>query len=280
MKSPQSLFSRVLLSAVIAIGLTACASPTHRFAEIVASPDRSAADRTNDLRRHPADMLSFIDPQPGWTALDVSTGGGYTTELLARAIGPSGRVYAQMPPRDPSRPVPQPAAAEGGGMASSPSPAPRVQRTTLEVLADRTRSMEARGISAARIVYVGQRFDDPVPPEVADGKLDLVTLMFNYHDFGFMGVDREKMDRALFRALKPGGVFVVADHAGRPGTGISESGTLHRIEQSFLRREVEAAGFRLVAEGNFLRNPADPMDRNTPEPPQAKDEFVLKFVKP
>lgn len=103
MQSPQhSLLSRVLLSAVIAIGLTACASPTHRFAEIVASPDRSAADRTNDLRRHPADMLSFIDPQPGWTALDVSAGGGYTTELLARAIGPSGRIYAQMPLRDPS----------------------------------------------------------------------------------------------------------------------------------------------------------------------------------
>ena len=165
-------------------------------------------------------------------------------------------------------------------MATAPTAAPRVQRTTVEVLADRARSMEAGRISAARIVYVGQRFDDPVPPEVADGKLDLVTLMFNYHDFGFMGVDRAQMNRALFRALKPGGVFVVADHAGRPNTGISESGTLHRVEESFLRREIEAAGFRLVAEGNFLRNPADPRDRNIPEPPQPKDEFVLKFVKP
>ncbi|MDB5827643.1 MAG: methyltransferase [Variovorax sp.] len=280
MQSPPSLLSRVLLCLVIAIGLTACASPTQRFAKIVASPDRSAADRTNDLRRHPGEMLSFIDPQPGWTALDVSTGGGYTTELLARAVGPSGRVYAQMQPRDPGRPVPLPAAAEGGGMASPPSAAPRVQRTTVEVLADRTQSMAAGGVSAAPIVYVGQRFDDPVPPEVADGRLDLVTLMFNYHDFGFMGVDREKMNRALFRALKRGGVFVVADHAGRPNTGISESGTLHRVEESFLRREVEAAGFRLADEGNFLRNPADPRDRNTPEPPQPKDEFVLKFIKP
>ena len=173
-----------------------------------------------------------------------------------------------------------PAAPEGGGIASAPSVAPRVQRTTAEVLADRSRGMQVAGVPAAAIVYVGMRFDDPVPPEVADGKLDLVTLMFNYHDFGFMGVDRAQMNRALFRALKPGGIFVVADHAGRPDTGISESGTLHRIEEAYLRREVEAAGFRLAAEGNFLRNPADTRDRNMPEPPQPKDEFVLKFVKP
>ena len=88
------------------------------------------------------------------------------------------------------------------------------------------------------------------------------------------------MNRAIFAALKPGGLYVIADHAGRPGTGITESGTLHRVEESFLRKEVEAAGFRLLAEGDFLRNPGDPRDRNTPEPPQPKDEFVLKFVKP
>ena len=107
-----------------------------------------------------------------------------------------------------------------------------------------------------------------------------MTLMFNYHDLGFLGEGRTQMNRAVFAALKPGGVYVIADHAGRPGTGISESTTLHRIEEAFLRREVEAAGFRLADEGLFLRNPADPRDRNTPEPPQPKDEFVLKFVKP
>ena len=88
------------------------------------------------------------------------------------------------------------------------------------------------------------------------------------------------MNRAVFRALKPGGMFVIADHAGRPGTGITESGTLHRIEPAFLRREVEAAGFRLAAEGSFLANPNDPKDKNTPDPAQPKDELVFKFVKP
>jgi predicted methyltransferase len=104
--------------------------------------------------------------------------------------------------------------------------------------------------------------------------------MFNYHDLGFLNVDRAAMNKAIFKALKPGGFFVVADHSGRPGTGISESGTLHRIEEAFLRKEVEAAGFKLAAEGNFLRNPNDPRDKNTPDPPQPKDEFFLKFVKP
>jgi predicted methyltransferase len=84
----------------------------------------------------------------------------------------------------------------------------------------------------------------------------------------------------VFRALKPGGLYVIADHSGRAATGISESGTLHRVEEAFVVREVEAAGFRLAGRGDFLRNPQDPRDRNTPEPAMPKDEFVLRFVKP
>jgi predicted methyltransferase len=277
----------------IASALVACASPSppagpaalssQQIAQIVASPDRTAADRNNDARRKPEAILAFIGPRPGMTALDVSAGGGYTTELLARAIGPTGAVYGQSQPRDPNRPAPAPANPEGGSAApaappaAAPAAAPRTSATSL---AERGQRLRGANVAAAPITAVERRFDDPVPPELADGKLDLVTLMFNYHDFGFMGVDRAKMNAALFRALKRGGAYVIADHSGRPGTGISESGTLHRIDEAFLRREVEAAGFKLVAQGNFLRNPADPRDQNTPNPPQPKDEFVLKFVKP
>jgi predicted methyltransferase len=146
-------------------------------------------------------------------------------------------------------------------------------------LAEREKNLRNAGVPAAPIIAVSRPFEDPVPPELASDGIDLVTLMFNYHDLGFMGVDRAAMNRAVFRALKPGGLFVVADHSGRTGTGISESGTLHRIEKEFLRKEVEAAGFKLLEEGDFLRNPNDPRDKNTPDPPQPKDEFVLKFVK-
>ena len=206
---------------------------------IVASVDRTAADRENDVRRKPAEMLRFIGVREDMTVLDVSAAGGYTTELLSRAVGPTGTVY---------------------GQTRAPDPRQR--------LALRKRD---------NIVPIVRPFEDPAPPGVP---LDLVTLMFNYHDFGHLGVDRAKMNAAIFRALKPGGIYVIADHSGRAGTGISESGTLHRVEEAFVIQEVLAAGFRLVGEGGFLRNPNDPRDRETPEPAQPKDEFVLKFVKP
>jgi predicted methyltransferase len=285
-----------LLGACLASCVMACAmkpsepsvpavSPD-RIAKIVASPDRSAADRTNDLRRKPEQMLLFIGIRPGMVALDLSAGGGYTTELLARAIGPTGTVYGQSQPRNPGRPPPAPAAPEGASHPASAAdalPAPArasPPRASAAALAERENNLRSTGVDAAAIVAVVQPFDDPLPAALADGQLDLVTLMFNYHDLGFLGVDRARMNRAIFRALKPGGLYVIADHSGRPGTAISESGTLHRIEETFLRSEVEASGFKLAAEADFLRNPADPRDRNTPHPPQAKDEFVLKFVKP
>ncbi|HUN70475.1 MAG TPA: hypothetical protein VMU46_16885, partial [Burkholderiales bacterium] len=204
---------------------------------------------------------------------DLSAGGGYTTELIARAVGPEGRVYGQSRPVEPNRAAP--AVPEGGAAPAATAPRPAGPPNSPSALAER-----AKNPAAGNIIAVVRRFEDPVPPELASNALDLVTLMFNYHDLGWIGVDRAQMNRAVFAALKPGGMYVIADHSGRPGTGISESGTLHRIEEAFLRKEVEAAGFRLAEEGQFLRNPGDPRDRNTPDPPQPKDEFVLKFVKP
>jgi predicted methyltransferase len=244
-----------------------------RIAEIVASPDRSAADRTNDLRRKPAEMLTFIGVRPGMIVLDVSAGGGYTTELVARAVGPGGRVYGQSAPRDPNRKPPP--APEGAAAPAAPKPAAGPLPSSAERLAER-----AKNPAVSHIIAVVRPFEDPLPPELASGTFDLVTFMFNYHDLGHLGVDRARLNKAVFAALKPGGIYVIADHSGRPGTGISESGTLHRIEEAFLRKEIEAAGFKLLDAGQFMRNPADPRDRNTPVPPVPKDEFVLKFVKP
>jgi len=284
MSSRRGAVAVIVATASLILGVNVFAQQTtlspEQIATIVASPDRRPADRTNDLRRKPEQMLAFIGIHPGIVALDVSAAGGYTTELLARAIGPTGTVYGQNRPRDPNRQPTPPAAPEGNSnpaIAPAAEPAPRAPPVTL---ADRDSNLKSAGVAAARIVAVSRPFEDPVPPELAEGKFDLVTLMFNYHDLGHLGVDRAAMNRAVFRALKPGGHFVIADHSGRPNTGISESGTLHRIEEAFLRQEVQAAGFKLLEEGNFLRNPNDPRDKNTPDPPQPKDEFVLKFGKP
>ena len=254
--------------------------------EILSSPDRTTADRTNDLRRKPEQMLGFIGIRPGIVALDLSAAGGYTTELLARSIGPTGKVYGQSRPRDPNHaPTSSSSVPEGNSRpnlapVATPAASQAAPRPSPVALADREARLHEAGIPAAPIVALSRPFEDPVPSDLASEQIDLVTLMFNYHDLGHLGVDRAAMNRAVFRALKPGGLYVIADHAGRPGTGISESGTLHRIEEAFLRQEVEAAGFRLVEEGKFLRNPNDPRDKNTPDPPQPKDEFVLKFVRP
>lgn len=274
--------SKLLWAAPVALLITVsgCAEmmtpplSSERIAAIVASPDRTAADRTADARRKPADVLAFIGVRPGSIALDVSAGGGYTTELVARAVGPNGRVYGQFPP-------PRPANARGPAVPEDGAPPPPATNapprpTAAALLAARAARVQASG----NIVPVQRPFEDPVPPEMAQGGLDLVTLMFNYHDLGHLGVDRARMNRAVFAALKPGGVYVISDHSGRPGTGISESGTLHRIEEEFLKREVEAAGFKLAAVGNFMRNPADPRDKIAPVPPMSRDDFFLKFVKP
>jgi len=273
-RTRRSGAAALLALAVALLGACANSPPSssgalsaEQVVAIVASPDRSEADRVNDARRMPTQMLLFIGVHPGMSAMDLSAAGGYTTELVARAVGPTGRVYAQNAPRKAG-----PGPAQPEGMAA---PAPAGPRPPPSNLAARIAKLPN-----LHIIPVAQPFEQPLPADVPPGSLDLVTLMFNYHDLGHLGVDRDSMNRAVFAALKPGGMFVIADHSGRVGTGISESGTLHRIEESFLQAEVEKAGFRLASEGFFLRNPMDPRDRNTPEPPQPKDEFVLKFVKP
>ncbi|MBI4194266.1 MAG: class I SAM-dependent methyltransferase [Betaproteobacteria bacterium] len=215
---------------------------------IVHNPERSDADRVTDQRRRPEKLLEFYEVRPGMRVLDVSAGAGYNTELLARVVGPTGVVYAQN------------------------------SRYFLEKFVRGRFDERLKKPVMRRVVHVVRDFDDPLPADVRN--LDLVTFNFNYHDTVWLGVDRAKMNRAVFNALKPGGIYIVADHSAQPGAGIGVARSLHRIEESVVRREVEAAGFKFVAEGGFLRNPADPRDASVFKPRIPNDEFVLKFVKP
>ena len=217
-----------LASAVVSLCILAgCAMPGSRdealsadaYRALLASPTRTERDREFDKRRDPVDFLQFAEVRPGMRVLDVATGGGYTSQLLALAVGPSGKLYAQ---------TPTPGAALKERLAAHPQ---------------------------ENFIVTARPFDDPVPPEAAP--LDLVTLVLNYHDISYLPVDRDAMNRKVFAALKPGGRYVIVDHSALPGTGITVGKTLHRIEEAFVVAEVKKAGFVLDREGAFLRNPAD-----------------------
>ena len=138
--------------------------------------------------------------------------------------------------------------------------------------------IRAQSPAMKNVVHLIRNYDDPLPPEV--GGLDLITFFFAYHDVTYMPADRAEMDKRMFAALKPGGFLVIADHSARAGDGTSVAKTLHRIEESTLRKEIEAAGFKLVSEGDFLKHPEDPRDAAVFRPAVPVDEFVLKYQKP
>jgi predicted methyltransferase len=216
------------------------------YAAIVAAPDRSDADRQTDKRRDPVDLLAFTAVKPGMTVLDMGAGAGYSTELMARAVGPTGKVYAQ----------------------------------DHETNARVKEHFEARMKTDAmkNVTALDRPFDDPVPEDVKN--LDLITFFFFYHDTTYMAVDRAAMDKKLFEALKPGGFLIIADHSAKEGAGTSVGKTLHRIEKKALEREVLAAGFQLIAEGEFLRHPEDTREQKIFGSKVPIDNFVLKFRKP
>ena len=121
-------------------------------------------------------------------------------------------------------------------------------------------------------------FEDPVPDQAP--KLDLITLVLNYHDITYLPVDRAKMNQRLFAALKPGGHFVVIDHSAKTGADISVGKTLHRIDEAIVLAEVRKAGFVLEADSDFLRDPADTREESSGDAKIPTDKFALRFVKP
>jgi predicted methyltransferase len=219
---------------------------------VVAAPDRSEADRQLDAGRKPVELLTFLGVAPGMRVADLAAGGGYTTELLARAVGDTGTVYGQ---------------------------------NTKFILGFAEKAWTERSSKPVmkRVVRVDSELDEPLPANVRD--LDLVTLVLFYHDTVWLETDRPRMNRNVFGALKSGGAYVIVDHSAKPGDGVSVVKSLHRIEQSRVLAEVQEAGFVLDAEGDFLRDPSDTLDwsaspRTAGERRGHSDRFVLRFKKP
>ncbi len=229
------------------------AAPPPSIDTVLASKERDPVDRALDKGRKPGEVLRFFGISGGQHVAELTAGTGYTTELLARVVGEQGLVYAQNP------------------------------KFILEKFAETAWSARLQKKVMRQVVRVDRELDDPLPDEARN--LDVVLMMFTYHDTVWLKVDRAKMNAGVFRALKPGGVFGVIDHSAREGSGLEDVQTLHRIDEKSVRDEVTAAGFKLVADAGFFRNAEDARDWNASPTKSGdkrgtSDRFVLKFVKP
>ena len=194
-------------------------------------------------------MVEFAQVKPGDKVADLFPGGGYFTHIFAKVVGDKGVVYA----------------AVGNGKENTPP---------------------AANPAFSNIQINTQAWGEFGPPE----KLDVVFNSQFYHDLFNPEFDPPtggpeglaKVNKAIFNALKPGGVYVIIDHAGAPGTGYSQMNTLHRIEESVVKEQLIKAGFVLEAESDVLRNPADPHTAMVFDPSirGKTDQFMLRFRKP
>lgn len=243
----NAILACLLTLSAVAATPAAIAQTMPDYAAIVAAPDRSDADRKLDTNRAPAQWLAFIGAKPGMTILDIFAVYGWKAELLARAIAPGGKVYAQ----------------------NSEAAFARVK--------DRL-DARLKTPAAANIVSVVRPFEDPAPPDLHH--FDIVTFFYAYHDITYLGVNRAKMIKAFYDALKPGGELVVGDYSAKPGAGTSDVRTLHRSDEALVRSEIEAMGFKLIDRGDFLHVPKDARDTPSHSAAQPVDIYMLKFRKP
>jgi predicted methyltransferase len=216
---------------------------------IIASAARPQADRDQDAGRHPAEVLQFFGIERGDRVADLLTGGGYWTRILVPLVGADGRVYAGN----------NPFFAQFFGEAFD------------ALLATP---------AFANVVRIDGPVDQLALP--TDGSLDAVLLVMAYHDIYLTNEDRGVLNRKVFSALKPGGVYGIIDHEAGPGAGATQVEALHRIEKQVVIDEIEAAGFRLAGEADFLRNAADDHSMAIFAPAVAgkTDRFVLRLEKP
>jgi predicted methyltransferase len=250
----RGLFLAVIANLAFGVAGIAATMP-HQPAYIaaaVADKNRPAEDTARDADRKPAAMIAFAGIKPGSIVVDLVPGKGYFTRIFAAAVGDKGHVYSFEPTEFDdvfkSRNIPVPS----GTVPNYPN-----------------------------ATYIHASIAKLPIPELAD----VIWTSQNYHDLHdkFAGpVDLAVFNKAVYAALKPGGVFIVLDHAALPGSGLAATDTLHRIDPAVVKTEVTAAGFKFVAESKVLRNPKDPhtalvFDKSIRG---HTDQFIYKFQKP
>ena len=212
-----------------------------------------AADQHDDARRQIVAVMSFAGVKPGQSVLELDPGHGYWTRVFSAIVGPNGHVYTVWP-------------------------------NEMAKFSDKSYAQWAKLVATPHYANVSL-LKEPAAQLSAPAKVDLVFTSQNYHDYHdpFMGpVEMAKFDKAVFDALKPGGLFVVIDHAAPAGSGLADTDTLHRIDPAVVKQEVEAAGFVFDGESAALRNAADP--HTAPVFDKSirghTDQFIYRFRKP
>jgi predicted methyltransferase len=250
MARPFRTLMLTLAASAALMAAPASAAPSAAVTAALADPARTPEEKARDEARKAAAVVEFAQVKPGDRVADLFPGGGYFTHIFAKVVGPKGEVYG--------------------------------------VVRQRSKGSDALGSNPAfpNIRIAAQPWEAFKPKQ----KLDVVFNSQFYHDlfnpeYGSDGGGPEgvaRVNKAIYNALKPGGVYVIVDHAGRPGTGYGEMNTLHRIEESVVKQELTKAGFVLEAESDALRNPADPKTANVFDPSirGKTDQFMLRFRKP
>jgi len=243
-----ALLSAAVMASVPLAAVPVAAQGTGASAAIataVGDSLRPAADTARDAARKPAEIVEFAGVRPGAIVAEIAPGGGYYTRILAKAVGPTGKVYALMPAQFASRP---------GGLDA----------------------INALAAQYPNVQVVSADFAALALPE----PVDLVWTTENYHDMA--NGDIAAINSSAFAALKPGGIYFVEDHEAEAGSGTSATRTLHRIDPAAVKEQVLAAGFTLEAESDVLANPDDPKTVGVRDEAVRgeTEKFALRFRKP
>jgi len=244
----RTIAAALLLAAAPAAAQTLPAN----IAAAAADPAR-AAQAKDDARRHGPEILAYAGVPAGGNVIEIAPGGGYWTRLFAKAVGPKGHVFVVWPK----------------GLADEEKE---------DVAAFQTLIQQPAWSNVSLAIAPS----NSVP---AAAKADLIFTSQNYHDYldKFMGpADPAVFNKAMFDALKPGGIYLVIDHSGLPGSGTDATEKLHRIDPALVKAQVTAAGFKYVGESKLLANPDDPKTALVfaPQIRGKTDQFIYKFRKP
>jgi predicted methyltransferase len=247
------MFAAAAIMGLTAGAAIAAALPAY-IDKALSDSARPAADTSRDVNRHPGELIAFAGIKPGMKVVDVSPGGGYYTRIFAKVVGDKGQVYAYI---------------SNGGDARMKAQG----KDPDNQMADFKATYKNLGVLHGP--YAGFVTPEPV---------DVVWTSDNYHDFhnGNGAADIPGMNKGIFASLKHGGIYLVLDHRAPKGAGAGSTSALHRMDEDIAKQEIEAAGFKLVAESKILTNPSDDNSKKVFEAGEhdKTDQFVLKFRKP